>query len=109
MAGAGAGAAAAAAAAADDDVVEVSCGGDGRDPGAYAAVLKRRLDLYCAAVAKSMVRFLLRQRFGVALVEFASSSPRFQGYEFYCKFYFLGNLTKEKESVASFEDLKKKS
>jgi len=34
--------------------VEVSCGGDGRDPGAYAAVLKRRLDLYCAAVAKSM-------------------------------------------------------
>ena len=56
MAGAGAGA------AADDDVVEVSCGGDGRDPGAYAAVLKRRLDLYCAAVAKSMVRFLLRQR-----------------------------------------------
>ena len=62
MAGAGAGAAAAAAAAADDDVVEVSCGGDGRDPGAYAAVLKRRLDLYCAAVAKSMVRFLLRQR-----------------------------------------------
>jgi len=43
-------------------VVEVSCGGDGRDPGAYAAVLKRRLDLYCAAVAKSMVRFLLRQR-----------------------------------------------
>jgi len=102
MAGAGAGA--------DDDVMEVSCGGgDGRDPGAYAAVLKRRLDLYCAAVAKSMVRFLLRQRFGVALVEFASSSPRFQGYEFYCKFYFLGNLTKEKESVASFEDLKKKS
>ncbi|CAL4891163.1 unnamed protein product [Urochloa decumbens] len=40
---------------ADDDVVEVSCGGGGgRDPGAYAAVLKRRLDLYCAAVAKSM-------------------------------------------------------
>jgi len=57
MAGAGAGA------GADDDVMEVSCGGgDGRDPGAYAAVLKRRLDLYCAAVAKSMVRFLLRQR-----------------------------------------------
>jgi hypothetical protein len=49
--------------AADDDVVEVTCGGGGggggRDPGAYAAVLKRRLDLYCAAVAKSMVRFLL--------------------------------------------------
>jgi hypothetical protein len=48
---------------ADDDVVEVTCGGGGggggRDPGAYAAVLKRRLDLYCAAVAKSMVRFLL--------------------------------------------------
>ncbi|PAN21796.1 hypothetical protein PAHAL_3G488800 [Panicum hallii] len=43
-----------AGAGADDDVVEVSCGGDGRDPGAYAAVLKRRLDLYCAAVAKSM-------------------------------------------------------
>jgi hypothetical protein len=77
-----------AGAGADDDVVEVSCGGDGRDPGAYAAVLKRRLDLYCAAVAKSMVRFLLRQRsarvfgvstyavdrFGVTLVEFASSS-----------------------------------
>nr|CAB3466420.1 unnamed protein product [Digitaria exilis] len=40
--------------AADDEVVEVSCGGGGRDPGAYAAVLKRRLDLYCAAVAKSM-------------------------------------------------------
>ncbi|KAF8733391.1 hypothetical protein HU200_014999 [Digitaria exilis] len=39
---------------ADDEVVEVSCGGGGRDPGAYAAVLKRRLDLYCAAVAKSM-------------------------------------------------------
>ncbi|CAN6338859.1 unnamed protein product [Urochloa humidicola] len=40
---------------ADDDVVEVGCGGGGgRDPGAYAAVLKRRLDLYCAAVAKSM-------------------------------------------------------
>ncbi|KAK8458541.1 hypothetical protein SEVIR_3G396500v4 [Setaria viridis] len=39
---------------AEDDVVEVSCGGGGRDPGAYAAVLKRRLDLYCAAVAKSM-------------------------------------------------------
>jgi hypothetical protein len=33
------------------------------DPGAYAAVLKRKLDLYCAAVAKSMVRllFLLQQ------------------------------------------------
>ncbi|EES16316.1 light-inducible protein CPRF2 isoform X2 [Sorghum bicolor] len=39
----------------DDDVVEVSCGGrGGGDPGAYAAVLKRKLDLYCAAVAKSM-------------------------------------------------------
>ncbi|KAJ1266236.1 hypothetical protein BS78_08G136000 [Paspalum vaginatum] len=39
---------------ADDDVVEVSCGGGGADPGAYAAVLKRKLDMYCAAVAKSM-------------------------------------------------------
>jgi hypothetical protein len=39
-----------------DDAVEVGCGGD---PGAYAAVLKRKLDLYCAAVAKSMVRILL--------------------------------------------------
>jgi hypothetical protein len=40
----------------DDDVVEVSCGGrGGGDPGSYAAVLKRKLDLYCAAVAKSMV------------------------------------------------------
>ncbi|CAD6267111.1 unnamed protein product [Miscanthus lutarioriparius] len=40
----------------DDDVVEVSCGGrGGGDPGAYAAMLKRKLDLYCAAVAKSMV------------------------------------------------------
>ncbi|XP_066358665.1 light-inducible protein CPRF2-like isoform X4 [Miscanthus floridulus] len=39
----------------DDDVVEVSCGGrGGGDPCAYAAVLKRKLDLYCAAVAKSM-------------------------------------------------------
>ncbi|KAG0523151.1 hypothetical protein BDA96_07G099300 [Sorghum bicolor] len=39
----------------DDDVVEVSCGGrGGGDPDAYAAVLKRKLDLYCAAVAKSM-------------------------------------------------------
>ncbi|XP_062202588.1 light-inducible protein CPRF2-like isoform X1 [Phragmites australis] len=36
---------------AGDEVVEVSCGGD---PGAYAAVLKRKLDMYCAAVAKSM-------------------------------------------------------
>ncbi|ONM01879.1 Basic leucine zipper 25 [Zea mays] len=46
MAGGGAG---------DDDVVVVSCGGrGGGDPGAYAAVLKRKLDLYCAAVAKSM-------------------------------------------------------
>jgi hypothetical protein len=51
MAGGGAG---------DDDVVVVSCGGrGGGDPGAYAAVLKRKLDLYCAAVAKSMVWFLL--------------------------------------------------
>ncbi|WVZ91148.1 hypothetical protein U9M48_037353 [Paspalum notatum var. saurae] len=41
---------------ADDDVVEVTCGGGGggADPGAYAAVLKRKLDMYCAAVAKSM-------------------------------------------------------
>uniref|UniRef100_A0A0A9CFF6 Uncharacterized protein n=1 Tax=Arundo donax TaxID=35708 RepID=A0A0A9CFF6_ARUDO len=38
---------------AGDEVVEVSCGGG--DPGAYAAVLKRKLDLYCATVAKSMV------------------------------------------------------
>ena len=46
--------------AAADDVVEVSCGGrGGGDPGAYAAVLKRKLDLYCSAVAKSMVWFLL--------------------------------------------------
>ncbi|KAL6847073.1 hypothetical protein ACP4OV_022926 [Aristida adscensionis] len=38
-----------------DEVVEVSCGGGGGgDPGAYAAALKRKLDLYCAAVAKSM-------------------------------------------------------
>ncbi|KAL6623479.1 hypothetical protein ACP70R_033358 [Stipagrostis hirtigluma subsp. patula] len=29
-------------------------GGGGGDPGAYAAVLKRKLDLYCAAVVKSM-------------------------------------------------------
>ncbi|KAG8049183.1 hypothetical protein GUJ93_ZPchr0009g666 [Zizania palustris] len=29
-------------------------GGGGGDPGAYAARLKRNLDLYCAAVAKSM-------------------------------------------------------
>jgi len=44
----------------DDDVVEVSCGGrGGGDPGACATVLKRKLDLYCAAVAKSMVWFLL--------------------------------------------------
>ncbi|PWZ56204.1 Light-inducible protein CPRF2 [Zea mays] len=41
--------------ASDDDVVVVSCGGrGGGDPGSYAAVLKRKLDLYCAAVAKSM-------------------------------------------------------
>ncbi|TVT96934.1 hypothetical protein EJB05_57855 [Eragrostis curvula] len=39
---------------AGDEVVEVSCGGGGGHPGAYAAVLKRKLDLYCAAVAKSM-------------------------------------------------------
>ncbi|KAK3140162.1 hypothetical protein QOZ80_5AG0396910 [Eleusine coracana subsp. coracana] len=37
-----------------DDVVEVRCGGGGGDPGSYAEVLKRKLDLYCAAVAKSM-------------------------------------------------------
>lgn len=40
-----------------DEVVEVNCVGGG-DPGAYAGMLKRKLDLYCAAVAKSMVRFL---------------------------------------------------
>jgi hypothetical protein len=42
-----------------DEVVEVSCAraGGGGDPGEYAAVLKRKLELYCAAVAKSMVRF----------------------------------------------------
>ena len=44
----------------DDEVVELPCGGGGGDPAAYAAGLKRKLDLYCAAVAKSMVRFLLR-------------------------------------------------
>ncbi|KAM0893849.1 hypothetical protein ACQ4PT_024847 [Festuca glaucescens] len=39
-----------------DEVVEVSCAraGGGGDPGEYAAVLKRKLELYCAAVAKSM-------------------------------------------------------
>jgi hypothetical protein len=44
-----------------DEVVEVSCvrGGGGGDPGEYAAALKRKLELYCAAVAKSMVRSLL--------------------------------------------------
>lgn len=50
--------------ASDDDVVVVSCGGrGGGDPGSYAAVLKRKLDLYCAAVAKSMVWFLLLLHF----------------------------------------------
>jgi hypothetical protein len=40
-----------------DEVVEVSCAraGGGGDPGEYAAGLKRKLELYCAAVAKSMV------------------------------------------------------
>uniref|UniRef100_A0ACD5YJV2 Uncharacterized protein n=2 Tax=Avena sativa TaxID=4498 RepID=A0ACD5YJV2_AVESA len=41
-----------------DEVVEVNCvhgGGGGGDPKEYAAVLKRKLELYCAAVAKSMV------------------------------------------------------
>ncbi|KAI4987963.1 hypothetical protein ZWY2020_029593 [Hordeum vulgare] len=41
-----------------DEVVELSCaragGGGGGDPGEYAAVLKRKLQLYCAAVAKTM-------------------------------------------------------
>ncbi|KQJ85957.1 light-inducible protein CPRF2 [Brachypodium distachyon] len=40
-----------------DEVVEVNCargGSGGGDPGVYAAVLKRKLDLYCAAVAKTM-------------------------------------------------------
>lgn len=44
----------------DDEMVELRCGGDRGDPGAYAAGLKRKLDMYCAAVAKYMVRFLLR-------------------------------------------------
>lgn len=42
-----------------DEVVELNCvrvGGGGGDPGEYAAVLKRKLQLYCAAVAKTMVR-----------------------------------------------------
>ncbi|XP_006664716.1 light-inducible protein CPRF2-like [Oryza brachyantha] len=41
---------------AGDGAAEVNCagGGGGGDPGAYAAVLKSKLDLYCAAVAKSM-------------------------------------------------------
>ncbi|CAL4984886.1 unnamed protein product [Urochloa decumbens] len=38
----------------DDEVVELRCGGGRDDPGAYAAELKRKFDLYCAAVAKSM-------------------------------------------------------
>lgn len=45
-----------------DEVVEVNCargGSGGGDPGVYAAVLKRKLDLYCAAVAKTMVMVLL--------------------------------------------------
>jgi len=40
-----------------DEVVEVSCvraAAAGGDPGEYAVVLKRKLELYCAAVAKSM-------------------------------------------------------
>lgn len=40
-----------------DEVVELNCvrvGGGGGDPGEYAAVLKRKLQLYCAAVAKTM-------------------------------------------------------
>lgn len=36
----------------------VGGGGGGGDPGAYAAVLKTKLDLYCAAVAKSMVNLV---------------------------------------------------
>ena len=43
----------------DYDVVEVSFSGrGGSDPDAYAVVLKRKFDLYCTAVAKSMVWFL---------------------------------------------------
>jgi len=37
-----------------EEVVEVSCVRGGGDPGEYASVLKRKLELYCAAVAKSM-------------------------------------------------------
>nr|ASB17092.1 bZIP6 [Triticum aestivum] len=37
-----------------DEVVELSCARAGGDPGEYAAVLKRKLQLYCAAVAKTM-------------------------------------------------------
>ncbi|KAG2557140.1 hypothetical protein PVAP13_8NG177102 [Panicum virgatum] len=38
----------------DEVVVELPCGGGEGNPAAYAAGLKRKLDLYCAAVAKSM-------------------------------------------------------
>ncbi|XP_044395225.1 light-inducible protein CPRF2 isoform X2 [Triticum aestivum] len=37
-----------------DEVVELNCARAGGDPGEYAAVLKRKLQLYCAAVAKTM-------------------------------------------------------
>ncbi|CAM0949068.1 unnamed protein product [Alopecurus aequalis] len=38
-----------------EEVVEANCvRGGGGDPGEYASVLKRKLELYCAAVAKSM-------------------------------------------------------
>ena len=44
----------------DDDLVELLCRGCGGDPGTDAAGLNWKLDLYCAAIAKSMVRFLVR-------------------------------------------------
>ncbi|CAO2148507.1 unnamed protein product [Urochloa humidicola] len=38
----------------DDEVVELRSSGGRGDPGAYTAELKRKFDLYCVAVAKSM-------------------------------------------------------
>jgi hypothetical protein len=50
-----------------DEVVGVNCvrSGGGGDPGEYAEVLKRKLELCCAAVAKSMVLSLLEGQFSL--------------------------------------------
>nr|ABA99797.2 bZIP transcription factor family protein, expressed [Oryza sativa Japonica Group] len=63
----------------------VGGGGGGGDPGAYAAVLKTKLDLYCAAVAKSMEAKLQESSLGYLNLQASDTSQlvsqdSFNGY-----------------------------